>query len=612
MKKIITCIALLALVSACRDSGLELDDYHNQDGSAVKDLGGEYAERKVDVSRNGTDAGTVTLRFYDDMPHVPYINAEDFYHLFMPSGAMSTEAMGDNYQLKTAKGVLTVDVVNDVATSTSYDDFVALQSLYAPGTPGFETSCYPFIKYHSHVHSPADAPLVKLNFSKYGINLHDDGKHVYFPLVTINDMFIDINGMSTCYDGNMLMVCTDPFKELEEYYPDYSAPAFKLTEVDADVAKMRYAELCFVVDNFFGYPGRTVLEKDGLKQNGLDATLDKISGGKSVKAMLKSANQVQFAQGTEALGYLLWDGDHTHMEVTHYMPKSVGNEFDDRCEIAYPSVSDDAKQLIDELEITKEALAMLEARQEEAKEKGWGTRKYLTSKDGKTAVIVLESFDDANNEGWQKYYDGGCKTEDWQAIVSDTETPDVLIQAVEGLRRAKSEGVKNLVLDISNNPGGQDEPTGMIVALLGDKTGAIRPLSIAPSWEQNTLTGQYRTKNFVTDRNFDGKFDEKDDEIDYVGDMNIVVLTSRKSFSNASVFAARMKDYGYQTWGEQTGGGACSIIYYYTPDGMMYRMSSNRSHTTDKYYKSIDSGSPVDISISIDQMYDIEYLSTLF
>lgn len=114
------------------------------------------------------------------------------------------------------------------------------------------------------------------------------------------------------------------------------------------------------------------------------------------------------------------------------------------------------------------------------------------------------------------------------------------------------------------------------------------------------------------DRNFDGKFDELDDKQDWTGDMNIVVLVSDCTFSNGNVFAAKMKDYGYQIWGQKSGGGACSVQYLVMPDGMEYRISSYRSHSTDRNKQSIDGGIAVDKTLTDEQMYDIEYLNSLF
>ena len=51
---------------------------------------------------------------------------------------------------------------------------------------------------------------------------------------------------------------------------------------------------------------------------------------------------------------------------------------------------------------------------------------------------------------------------------------------------------------------------------------------------------------------------------------------------------------------------------YVTPDGMMYQISSSRSHATSKNRESIDGGTPVDVELSNEQMYDIEYLNNQF
>ncbi len=45
---------------------------------------------------------------------------------------------------------------------------------------------------------------------------------------------------------------------------------------------------------------------------------------------------------------------------------------------------------------------------------------------------------------------------------------------------------------------------------------------------------------------------------------------------------------------------------------MIYQISSSRSHTTYKNHESIDSGTPVDIELTNEQLYDIEYLNKQF
>jgi len=163
----------MMMLTACTDTVSE----DNNGGEAVPmDPGKGYTERTVSVNRDGKEAGTVTLRFYDDMPNVAYIAATAYYRMMLPSATMTVTNQGTTYLLTTAGGAATVDVVNDALESTSYNDFVSLMSLTAPDQPSFETSKSRFIKYDSHQYEPAAAPLVKLDFRKYGIDLRDDGK----------------------------------------------------------------------------------------------------------------------------------------------------------------------------------------------------------------------------------------------------------------------------------------------------------------------------------------------------------------------------------------------------------------------------------------------------
>ena len=600
---------VLLLLAACTD----IVNEDNNSGEAVPmDPGKGYTERAVGVARDGKAAGTVRLRFYDDMPNVAYIAATAYYRMMLPGATMTVTNHGTSYLLTTADGAATVDVVNDVLESTSYNDFVSLMSLTAPDQPSFETSKSRFIKYDSHQYEPAAAPLVTLNFRKYGIDLRDDGKETYFPFATINDMFTDACMHMAGYNGSRILVNTDDTKDLSDQDDDFSAPAYQLTEVGDDLARFRYGELCFVIDNFFGYPGRSQLEKQGLRINGLDATLDVVSGGKETKQLLKSKNQAEFALGTAALNCLIADGGHTAVRVMRFAPESVREAFATRYNAASETLPAVITQMMTAADKASSERSECRSTMTSLRNTRYGSDRYVTSKDGKTAVVVLKSFMEENYTGWQNYYTNGCTSTYWQAMVSDKDHPDIVVQTVEALQQAHRSGVKNLVLDVSLNSGGEDDPVGTLVSLLGDRTAPEGQRRYSPSWDQNMLTGQYLTKTFVVDRNFDGVFDDRDNETDWVGDLNIVVMTSEITFSNGSVFAAKMKDYGYKMWGRRTGGGACSIAQYVTPDGMIYQISSSRSHATYKNRESIDSGIPVDIELTNEQMYDIEYLNKQF
>ena len=614
----------LLLLAACTD----VSNVDNSDGSQFlpMDPGTGFTEQTVSVSRNDKDGGHVTLRFYDDMPNVAYIAATAYYRMMMPEATMTVENLGGRYLLRTADASATVDVVADVLTSSQYCEFVSMMSLIGPGLPPFETSSSPYIKYDSHQYDPAGA-TVTLDFAKYDIDLRDDGREVFFPFATINDIFSDVYNHMACYDGSDILVNVDSdVFGLNEIDKEYASLPYSSVEVGEDLARLRYAELCFVIDNFYGYPGRNILESLGLRQYGLEATLDGVDGGKEVKALLQSRNQAEFIVGMDALNWLMTDGvDHTKMGISANAPESAKEDFMARYEEARQRASAAVNQMIEMRAAVEEESRLRKLELSRLHQSRFGDGRYIKSADGQTAMYTFMLFDDINQQGWRTYYASNRTDADWQALVGDKEHPDNVVEAVELLKRARKEGVKNLIIDITQNIGGDDDPTNTIAALfgynglnglgdngLGDRTALLSSPRKHSSWEMNMLTRQFLTKNFVVDRNFDGQFDERDDLQDWVGDMNIVLLTADVTFSNANVFAAKMEAFGYPIWGQRSGGGACSIQDFVTPDGMAYTISSCRSHSTDSSGKSIDGGIAVDKILDDAQLFDIEYLNSLF
>ena len=106
-------------------------DYVNEDnngGEAMPmDPGSGYTERAVSVIRDGKAAGTVTLRFYDDMPSVPYISVADFQELMLPGTTIEVSQTGEGeYLLEGPCGKATVNITSDQFSS---DDYMAFTNL---------------------------------------------------------------------------------------------------------------------------------------------------------------------------------------------------------------------------------------------------------------------------------------------------------------------------------------------------------------------------------------------------------------------------------------------------------------------------------------------------
>ena len=76
---------------------------------------------------------------------------------------------------------------------------------------------------------------------------------------------------------------------------------------------------------------------------------------------------------------------------------------------------------------------------------------------------------------------------------------------------------------------------------------------------------------FDIDRNLDGEFDEKDEEVHY--DYHYGALVSNASFSCGNLFPFLVRDEGGVVIGERSGGGACSIQQAVLSEGFDIRIS---------------------------------------
>ena len=99
------------------------------------------------------------------------------------------------------------------------------------------------------------------------------------------------------------------------------------------------------------------------------------------------------------------------------------------------------------------------------------------------------------------------------------------------------------------------------------------------------------------------------------------VMTSDFSFSCGNLFPSLMKDMGFPILGEKSGGGACAVQNFITPEGLQFQLSSARARLTDKNWVNIDPGVvptlPIEVStdggatFDYSKFYDVPYVSSL-
>ena len=568
---------------------------------ALAEGGISFETREVPVNRGGEEDGTVTLRFYSDMPSVPYISVADFQQLMLPGTTIKVTKTGRGEYL--LEGPFAQASVNTTSEQFSSDDYMAFTNLMGLVQEGMDNVSYggaPFVRYNHQELTPTSA-TVTFDFKKYGINLRGDDTAVYFPFATISDLYSDLFFHIASYNGEKVVLVTDYRNgEVAELELENAKKLYKTENRNEDMANFCYAELCFVIDHFYGMPGRSPLES-GIRSDGLDKVLDTAANGALIKQLLKSTNMQEYFIGMKSLQVLLQDG-HTNLMVDMNLFSVVREEGENfetwkagnkTIEDTYPDLYYPLMDYLNHLKNPKEQ-DIANAR----------PSKETYYKRGNTAFLMLESFGPICKEAWDDYYDGGCMGE--TPGINEDYLGDLNV-VLDALKQADEDPeVKNLVVDLASNPGGTLDVVMAMTALMADQS---------HFYSENVLTGQRQEIYYDVDCNFDGVFDERDKDVKY--DLNIAVLISELSFSCANLFPSLMKDMGFPIIGERSGGGACAVQQYVTPEGMQYQISSARARLTNDKWEIIDNGVEPNYVIDVSSgdysaFYDVDFINEIF
>ena len=554
--------------------------------------GGSYTERIVPVVTKIAPDSQVTLRFYDDMPNVPYISAADFQSIVLPGSTMTVTHTGaGKYTLANAEATATVDINSDVFTSDQFEAFTNQMGLLQPGMANVYYDGMPFVRYKSVTYIPATATTT-LDYGAYGIDIRSDGKGaVYFPFATLADMYTDLYYHHAGFNGEKVVANLSVNEvSLSEIDPDYYKPILAQTTRPADLAEFNYKELCFGLDHFYGYPGR-IKYNDQLKAKGLDKVLEEdIECGPAIKKLLLSEKQTDYLFGMTGLTAVYFDG-HTAMEV---IGDAVGDDQEGNAKLIADyqktgMANQDVVLLLMGAIASMQGMVATQQAVAALRPKAYG-KGVTYFKKGDTAVCVFDSFNSRNEKAWKDYYAGNGPL----PTVENTEKDDMII-FLDALNKAASDPeVKNFVIDITANGGGSADIVMAMTSLIMDKS----YISV-----DNSLTGQRSIVEYEVDRNFNGAFDAADEDVHY--DLNFAVLTSNMSFSCGNLFPSMLKEAGIPVIGETSGGGACAIQAMCTADGYCFQISSFRGRLNTLDGKNIDSGITPDYPIAVGEAINV-------
>lgn len=571
MKKILLAASAVMLMSmtvltSCTD---KYDNPTPQQETNPDDLK-PYTVKQLPVTCNGQAAGTVAIRFYEDTPSVPYISVSDFQRLMLPGSTVNVTKTGTGtYKLSNQGGTATVNTVDE---TFAFDDFMAFTNLMGTVQQGMDNAYLdgaPYVRY-SHQTVTGGSPAITFNYAKYGINLRGDETNVYFPFTTLADVYADLHYHNAACNGEKVAVADvdDDEMGIEAFDPDFTTR--KLMEKGkrpADLATYAYHELCFLIDHFYGMPGRSPYETS-IHQIGIDKTLEASEDGKIIKALLLSEDMTDFAGGMELLQLYLDDGGHTH---TWNESVSMLFTLDSPIAQRYPEL---AQRYTNEYMKDRILKGLRYNMLSDNRSKIYGNQ-LTYHKKGNTAICHFDGFHPTDMEAWRNFYNGTGP------LPTMENTPnDALVKFLDALKKANDDPeVKNFVVDLTLNTGGSlDIVMAMTSLMYGESMTRC----------ENTLLGQQVVWYYDVDRNFDGKFDEKDKDVHY--DLNFCILTSDFSFSCGNLLPSLCKDAGLLVAGQKSGGGACAVNIYRNADGFRFQMSACRGRLVDKQWQNIDAG----------------------
>ena len=528
-----------------------------------------YIDKQVNVNHKShvKCPDSTTLRYYKDTPNVPYISVTKYYKDFFRT-ELNVTRMNNNtlcYSLPSSS-YFAFDYTNDVFTS---NDIAAFSN-----HPDFVSSTSKIFIQDKLNTTKSQPEIGTINLAKYSINVYFDDEDVYAPLTLLSSFSGSIAVYNIAYNGEEIFIL-DWYESMGERtvpgsYENYYTKIDDLTEErPVDLANYVYNELCMSFDSYRGYTKQMVFGDELFQTLGLNALLEQHHP--KIKEYLLSTDKKEYYQGLEALFSGLYDGGHTYLpdgSSAYEMAKAEASRIPE-----FISLFNQVNNIQNKKAYTYYSFYYY-------RPFGSNSYYYHHPEGSDTAYIGFPKFY-VDYEGWDDYYKG---------LGAAPTNGDSFGYVLSSFNKAKQEGVKNIVLDICSNGGGD---TCANIGLLGLLNGGVGFDAYKDTFNKYGVTEEY-----IVDINLDGKYDEQDKEAAKQFDFNIGILTSYYSFSCANFFPACAKELGYKILGQQSGGGSCSICSQTTADGIPF-IRSNFVMVANKAGENIDGGVPVD--------YPIEY-----
>ncbi len=522
---------------------------------------GELQVYRVSMEENET----VPVRWYKSTPSFPFMGIRAWYRmLFGEELAFARE--GDLITLTAPDGSVAVwDAAKGTLASDDLTKFVFPPKLKGEGHGNLASGLPPYLAVKEET-KEREASLSVLDLAAYGIPFYTEEDEIWLPVATLSDLFETQKNYMAFWNGRNIYIVdalrtyqNGSARRQDEHFYDVLKSA---DPRPADLIDLAYRELCFNLENFYGFPSSTAFS-EALKEKGLDAAL--AEQDPETRKLLLSADRAEYMTGLNRLFvFLLDDGGHT--DFSEYL-MAVLQEDDSGFTQALQALQE-TYDPGDGPRTAGKTVTMKGIRAVRAEKIG----EAVYVEQGDTALFVFDSFR-LDLDGWDNYYHHGGD------LPVATDTYAAFHAALD--RAAANPEIRVFVIDLSLNGGGESFAMSAMVALICGESD-IR--------FEDTVNGERTRVSYLTDTNLDGVFDEKDLEVRY--DLHFAVLTSGQTFSTANAMASILSDKGIPVLGERSGGGSCSVQTNSTADGWLYTISNN-IHLINAAGEDIDAGVPV-------------------
>ncbi|MBO5575516.1 MAG: hypothetical protein J5956_04365 [Ruminococcus sp.] len=531
--------------------------------SAFADKGAEYEKREVTAYKYSMDKSEkMQCLFLNDLPDVPYVDVEAYLDSIYTKD-FTTSADGDVYTVSGNGMTIVADTAKETLTINGFDSNFQLNILELEkkeDNPEYVTEPEASI-------DGTEKP-VSIDYSKYKIDLIGDDGKLYLPLTSISNIFDCVYRLAEYINGNLYFTSVMSRSGTGSGYYDRS-PIYLKKERSQAMIDYTYNELCVYMDYFFGKPSNAIISK-AIAEKGFDKALD--DDYPEIKQLLLSKSRADFHLGTLLLDDATDDGGHTAMYYGIFGDLQIFPE-DQKDNLIGEYIvriqeSLKAQEQIAKMKTPDNTRDRVQAAREEklknaTKVKEWPEDGVALYVNGKTALFQFAGF--------------------IHPVVDDF---------VWSLDYASKNGVKNFVIDVAANGGGEEKIVHFINAMMANKqknnNAVVTKMHSAPTG--NTINTKY-----VLDLDHNGTIDDKDKSVYY--DFNYAILTSKSSFSSANMLPCLAKDNGILILGETSGGGTCMGSQHCYADSVYFAAAGlytmNRKDGTD-----LDAGAAVDFDLT--------------